>query len=139
MNKKDDCIFCKIISNEAPADKVYEDENFVAFMNLRPSSKGAVLVVHKDHTDDLQSTPDEMLSQFLPASKKVAEAVMKATGATGFNLTINNGKTAGQVIFHLHVHIIPRYSDDGLKLFPEHDSEFNTRKSLADQISKNIS
>src|SRR5690349_19863886 len=133
-----DCIFCKIAAGESPADKVYEDDKVVAFLDLRPSNKGHSLVIHKTHTNDLQSTPDEILTELMPRVKKIAAAIMKTTGASGFNLSINNGYAAGQVVFHLHFHIIPRYENDGLKLFPQKDSEFSTRKALAEEIKKNL-
>lgn len=138
MEKDPNCIFCKIIDGTAPADKIYEDEKVIAFLDLRPSNKGHALVIHKNHTKDLQSTPDEILSEIMPRVKKVAAAIMKTTGASGFNMSINNGLAAGQIVFHLHIHIIPRYENDGLKLFPQKDSEFATRKALAEEISKNI-
>lgn len=133
-----DCIFCQIASGQAPADKIYEDESVVAFLDLRPSNKGHALLIHKQHTNDLLSSPDQILSELLPKARKVAAAILKATGASGFNLSINNGLAAGQIVFHLHVHIIPRYENDGLKLFPQKDSELATRKNLASEIKKNI-
>ncbi len=137
MNKPD-CIFCKIANNEAPADKIFEDDKVVAFLDLRPSNKGHALVIHKDHTDDLLSTSDGIIADLMPRVKKIAASIIKTTGATGFNLSVNNGSVAGQVIFHLHFHIIPRFENDGLKLFPQKDSEFSSRKDLAAQIKKNL-
>lgn len=134
----EDCIFCKIASGDVPADKVYEDDKVVAFLDLRPSNKGHTLVIHRTHTPDLPATPDGILTDLVPRVKKIATAIMKTTGASGFNLNLNNGSVAGQVIFHLHFHIIPRFENDGLKLFPQKDSEFATRKALAEEIKKNL-
>ena len=134
----ENCIFCKIASGEAPADKVYEDDKVVAFLDLRPTNKGHTLVIHKTHTNDLQTTPEEVLTDLMPRVKKIAAGIMKTTGAAGFNLSVNNGAVAGQVVFHLHFHIVPRFENDGLKLFPQKDSEFGTRKALAEEIKKNI-
>ena len=133
-----DCIFCKIAAGISPADKVYEDDKVVAFLDLRPSNKGHTLIVHRTHTNDLLSTPDDILLELMPRVKKIAAAILKTTGASGFNLSINNGFAAGQVVFHLHFHIIPRYENDGLKLFPQKDSEFATRKALAEEIRNQI-
>jgi histidine triad (HIT) family protein len=140
MSKTDsqDCIFCKIVSNEVPSSKIYEDDEVVAFLDLRPSSKGHALVVPRQHSADFLESSDQLLVKIVPKVRKIAEGIMKATGAAGFNLTVNNGAAAGQVIFHLHFHIIPRYSNDGLKLFPQHDSEFKTRNELAEHIKKQI-
>jgi histidine triad (HIT) family protein len=134
-----DCIFCKIVAGEIPADKIYEDEKVLAFLDLRPSNKGHALVIHKTHSDDLLSSTDSILNDLMPAIKKVAAGILKATGALGFNLSANNGQAAGQVIFHLHFHIIPRFANDGLKLFPQKDSEKSARQQLAEEIKKNIS
>jgi len=132
------CIFCKIAHNEAPADKVYEDEQIVAFLDLRPSNRGHTLVVHKEHSPDFLTSTDETIMELMSKVKRVAEGVVKTVHAPGVNITINNGTAAGQVVFHLHVHIIPRYSNDGLQLFPQKDSEFASRKALAEEIRKNI-
>jgi histidine triad (HIT) family protein len=135
----EDCIFCKVVSGQAPADRVYEDEKVIAFLDLRPTSRGHALVIHKTHTTDLLNTPDDLLEEMMPKVKKIAAGIIKTTGASGFNLSVNNGFAAGQVVFHFHFHIVPRYENDGLKLFPQKDSEFAGRKNLADEIKKNIS
>jgi histidine triad (HIT) family protein len=133
-----DCIFCKIAAGEIPAEKIYEDDKILAFLDLKPSSRGHALVIHKFHTADFASTPDGILNEIVPAVKRIAAGIMKATGAAGFNLTTNNGPAAGQVVFHLHFHIIPRYAGDGLKLFPQHESEKSKRQMLAEEIKKNL-
>lgn len=103
-----DCIFCKIISGEIPTNKIYEDDKVLAFLDLRPKAPGHTLVIHKNHTADFMSTSDGILSELMPELKLIAERQMKEVGATGFNLSVNNGASAGQEIFHLHFHIIPR-------------------------------
>lgn len=133
-----DCIFCQIIKGEIPADKIYEDEKAVAFLDLRPSSRGHSLIVHKIHSQDFLGSSEDLLCELMPRIQKTARAILRTTGATGFNLTTNNGAAAGQVIFHLHFHIIPRYEHDGLKLFPQQDSEKISRQSLAEAIRKNL-
>ncbi len=113
----DQCIFCKIIAGELPSSKVYEDEHVVAFLDIHPVAPGHTLVVPKTHCDDLIGCDPTAAAHMIQAAQKVASAVVKATGAEGFNLGVNNGRAAGQVIFHLHMHVIPRYSQDGLKLW----------------------
>ena len=106
MNEQ--CIFCKISSGQIPTTKVYEDDNFFAFLDQHPKAKGHTLVVHKTHSSDLVSTHDEILAEFLPKIKMIAQKVLQENNATGFNLIVNNGPSAGQEVFHLHFHIIPR-------------------------------
>lgn len=102
-----DCIFCKIASGEIPTTKVYEDDVVFAFLDQHPKSRGHTLVIPKVHSDDLVSTRDEVLSQMLPKIKMIAQKQMNETGAAGFKLSVNNGESAGQEVFHLHFHIIP--------------------------------
>jgi histidine triad (HIT) family protein len=102
------CIFCKIISGEIPTTKVYEDDQVVAFLDLHPKAPGHTLVIHKTHSPDFLNTDDAILAELMPKIKMLAKKQMEENGATGFNLSVNNGSTAGQEIFHLHFHIIPR-------------------------------
>ncbi len=134
-----DCVFCKIINRELPADIVYEDDNTIAFMNIKPISKGHLLVVPKKHAQDLLENTDEELANLMSAVKKIAPAALKVTGSQGFNLSVNTGSAAGQIIFHTHFHIIPRYSNDGLQDWPHSDSEPKTRADIAAEIKKHIS
>jgi histidine triad (HIT) family protein len=131
-----DCLFCQIAAGEIPADKLYEDESVLAFMDIRPVARGHALVIPKLHSEDLLSTDDRVLQNFLPQVKKVAGAVMRAVKADGVNITTNHGRAAGQVVFHLHFHIIPRFAADGLRAWPHHDSEPKTRAELAAEIRK---
>ena len=113
-----DCIFCKIIKGEIPAAKVLEDKEFLAFLDIRPINKGHALVIPKIHCKNFLDFPKQEETDFLAFTKKVAAAVIKATGADGFNLGMNNGEAAGQVIHHAHFHIIPRFHNDGLQNWP---------------------
>ncbi|MEO8065748.1 MAG: HIT family protein [Candidatus Doudnabacteria bacterium] len=133
-----DCIFCKIVNKEIPADIIYEDDRTLAFMDIRPVSRGHVLVIPKLHSEDLLSTDDETLRDLIPKIKIIATAVMNAVDADGINLTTNHGAAAGQVIFHMHFHLIPRYKNDGLKPWQHHDSEPKTRAELAVLIKNNL-
>ena len=134
----EDCIFCKIVRGEVPAEKIYEDENTLAFMDLRPVSRGHALVIPKNHSADFLSAQDTDLINATKTAQKVAAAIMKGIGASGINITSNNGSAAGQVIFHLHFHIIPRFANDGLKPWEHKESESKTRAELAEIIKKNL-
>lgn len=101
------CIFCKIVQKEAPASIVYEDEKVVAFLSIQPINVGHTLVVPKAHYENIHDIPDEEVSHLYKIVKKLAPAVKKAVEAEGIRIVQNNGEAAGQVIFHLHVHIIP--------------------------------
>lgn len=108
-----ECIFCKIAAKEIPSTVVYEDEEVLAFMDIGPIIKGHALVIPKKHCDPVTETPDETLAALHLTAKKVAQAQMNGLGADGVNIMQNNGKAAGQEVFHIHIHVIPRYSDDG--------------------------
>ena len=101
------CTFCKIARKEAPASAVYEDEGVIAFMSIRPISVGHVLVVPKKHYENIFEIPEEEVANLYKVVKKLAHAVKKAVDAEGIRIVQNNGEAAGQIIFHMHVHIIP--------------------------------
>jgi histidine triad (HIT) family protein len=111
----DNCIFCKIIEGKIPSAKVYEDPSCVAFLDINPANKGHCLVVPKKHSSDMIHTDDASLSHLLPVAKKIASTIVSATACTGYNLHVSNGKDAGQEVFHLHLHIVPRFSGDGIE------------------------
>ncbi|MBI2142965.1 HIT family protein [Candidatus Woesearchaeota archaeon] len=117
--KASDCIFCKIIEGGLPSYKVYEDASTLAFLDIFPIHHGHVLVISKRHTVDIFDTPEEDLRSIMAAAKKISPAVMKATKADGINIGMNNRPSAGQVVMHAHVHVIPRFKDDGLKTWPQ--------------------
>ena len=109
----DDCVFCKIIKGKIPADKIYEDENSFAFLDINPINPGHTLLIPKEHHENLYDLPDEVLKTLAPIIRKLAIAVKKGMNADGVNIGMNNEKTAGQLVPHAHFHIIPRFSDDG--------------------------
>jgi histidine triad (HIT) family protein len=133
-----DCIFCKIIAGEIPADKIYEDDKVLAFMDVRPVSRGHALVVPKVHSVDIVETDDDVLADVMKQAKRIAVAVQHALKAGGFTLSTNRGEAAGQTVFHLHIHIIPRYEKDGLKPWTHQEIEPKTRAELAEQIKKHL-
>jgi len=125
-----DCIFCKIIEGKIPAMKVYENDQIFAFLDVSPINPGHTLVVPRAHHADLLETPDEVLSDMITRTKKIATAVMKAVNADGFNVGINTKPAAGQAVFHTHLHIMPRFNGDGLKHWPH--------KKLSDDEMKKV-
>ena len=108
-----DCIFCKIVAKEIPATILYEDDDVLVFMDIGPIIKGHALVISKKHYDPVTETPDEILAKLHRVAKRVAQAQMNGLGADGVNIMQNNGVAAGQEVPHIHVHVIPRFADDG--------------------------
>ncbi len=109
-----ECIFCKIVKGEIPNTTLYEDENVLSFLDIMPASRGHALVIPKKHYHTLLDIPAGELKEVMAIVQKVAAAIMSTTDATGFNVIQSNQKAAGQVIPHLHFHIIPRKGDDRL-------------------------
>lgn len=133
-----DCIFCNIVSGELPSTTIYEDEHSFAFLDIFPVNKGHTLVVSKKHYADFSQTDADTLARIMQATQRVARAVYTGTGADGFNISTNNGAAAGQVIFHIHWHIIPRFSGDGLKLWPEGTYGEGEAERIGGQIRQNL-
>ncbi len=134
-----DCIFCKIVAKQADSSIIYESESVVAFMDIRPVSEGHTLVIPKNHYVDIFDIPDNLLASTYSATKLVAAAVKKATKADGISIVQQNGSAAGQEIFHLHVHIIPRF--EGRKMPRFNNLGIVDRETLskaATMIRKNL-
>ena len=111
-----DCLFCKIVAGELPGQIVAEDELTVAFMDINPATRGHLLVVPRNHTPNLLEADAEDLDATVRTAQRLARRVTERLGADGVNLLNSCGATAWQTVFHLHVHVIPRYTDDPLKL-----------------------
>lgn len=129
-----DCVFCKIVKKEIPAEIVYEDAKTIAFLDISPVHPGHALVVSKTHHETLLETPDDVACHMLSVVKKIAVSVIKATNAQGVNVGVNNGSAAGQVIFHTHYHVIPRFDNDGLKLWPQQKYQEGQMQNIASRI-----
>jgi histidine triad (HIT) family protein len=131
----DDCIFCKIVKGQIPSSKVYEDDKTLAFLDIMPANKGHVLVIPKKHYETILDITNEDLINLTNTLKKVSEMVYKGLNSEGFNIINNNYKVSGQVVPHIHFHIIPRYSDDNLKMDWRHlKYEENEIKEYLDKI-----
>ena len=118
MKNNPNCVFCQIAQKKASASIVYEDDQVLAFMSNRPVNEGHTLVAPKQHYENLYEIPEKEAAHLYLVAKRLAESVRDAVGAEGIRVVQNNGEAAGQVIFHLHVHIIPmkphnRFSHDG--------------------------
>ena len=108
-----DCIFCKIIQGHVPCTKVYEDEETLAFMDIGPVVKGHTLVIPKAHHNPITDTPLPVLQNLISVVQRIAHAQVKGLQADGINVSQANGRTAGQVVPHIHFHVIPRFASDG--------------------------
>ena len=107
------CIFCKIAAGEIPSIRVYEDADVLAFMDIGPLVKGHTLVIPKSHHNLISETPDDVLAKVISVVRKVAQAQKEGLGAEGVNIHQANGAAAGQVVPHLHFHVVPRFHHDG--------------------------
>lgn len=107
------CLFCKITAGEIPCEKIYEDADTLVFMDIRPVNPGHMLVIPKAHHANIFEAPEELFAAMAKTSKRMAAAAASALGTSDMNITMNNGEHAGQVIFHAHIHVIPRFPGDG--------------------------
>ncbi|OIN89674.1 hypothetical protein AUJ40_01525 [Candidatus Berkelbacteria bacterium CG1_02_42_45] len=117
-----DCIFCKIIRGEIPANKVYEDDKVLAFLDIKPVNPGHILIISKDHFADFLQAPDEIICQMTLATKKIGKKILASGLGEAITFTFNNGRAAGQVVDHVHLHVMPRKSGDGYELW--HGKEY---------------
>ena len=112
----EDCIFCKIVSGELPAQKVDEDEHTISFMDINPWTRGHALVIPREHATNLYEIGDEDLGRTAAAAKRLALRMRDRLGCDGVNLLNSTEPAAWQSVFHFHMHVIPRYDDDPLRL-----------------------
>ena len=108
-----DCIFCKLAGGEIPTATLYEDDDFRIILDAGPATKGHCLILPKGHYANIYELPDELASKVFVLAKKTAARLQKALGCDGMNIVQNNGTAAGQTVFHFHMHLIPRWEDDG--------------------------
>jgi len=130
----DDCIFCKIIKGEIPSSKIYENDKVLAFLDIGPVNKGHTLVIPKKHFTNIFDIDEKVLDEVSRVVRKIAPAVKKAVNADGVNVMSSNGEAAGQVVMHSHIHIIPRFKNDGLKLWPQGKYEEGEMNSFKEKI-----
>jgi histidine triad (HIT) family protein len=130
-----DCIFCKIVSGEIPSHKIDEDDKTLAFMDINPWTRGHALVIPKKHSRNIHDADPEDIAATHVAAQRLAQRVRDVLNAEGINILQSSEPVAMQTVFHTHVHVIPRYSDDGLKL-PAHPqpAEHDELAGLAEEL-----
>lgn len=111
--REENCIFCKLANGEIPSATIYEDEEFRVILDLNPATKGHALILPKEHAADLFEMPEERVQKAFALAKRMAGKMRDVLRCDGFNLVQNNGPAAGQTVFHFHIHLIPRYENDG--------------------------
>ena len=109
-----DCIFCKLANGEISTATLYEDDDFRVILDQGPATKGHALILPKKHYANLYELPEELAARAMVLAKRMAGAMTEALNCDGFNLVQNNGEAAGQTVFHFHMHLIPRFKDDGV-------------------------
>lgn len=127
-----ECIFCRIVRGTLPSTKIFEDDDMIAFMDFKPITKGHVLIIPKKHTELLTELDDKLAGEMLVLAKKVGKALKRSKlNCRGINYILADGAEAGQDIFHVHMHVIPRYRGDGFGLrMPEREEEETDEKKL---------
>jgi histidine triad (HIT) family protein len=125
----DDCIFCKIVGKEIPVDPIYEDEDVIAFLDIRPVNKGHVVLISKKHFENLFETPDEVLTKLIISTKKIGKAIRKA---------LNSDKVVvvvwGEDVSHTHIHLIPKNKDDSLHFWKQGSYEEREVDEITEKI-----
>lgn len=112
----EDCVFCNIVKGKFDSAKVFEDDQVLAFLDINPVTKGHCLVIPKQHFENIFDINEEILKKVIVATKNISEKVKNSLHADGIRVSQSNGKEAGQAIFHFHIHIIPRYQQDGISM-----------------------
>lgn len=113
---QDNCIFCKIIAGVIPSATVYEDNNFKAILDISPAAKGHIIILSKKHCENLMELDDQSAAEALLVARKLAKAMKAELNCDGINMLQNNGEAAGQTVFHYHIHLVPRFKGDTVKM-----------------------
>jgi len=133
-----DCLFCQIVAGEVPSFKVAESDNAIAILDVNPVNPGHTLIIPKKHSESMLDADDEILKEMILFTKRVAQAILDAFGYDAFNLELNNGRISGQIIPHLHWHIVPRTADDGLQHWPGKKYPGGEAEKVAEKIKAQI-
>lgn len=134
-----DCVFCRIVKGEIPSGIVARDDTVVAFLDINPVNPGHTLVVPKDHHVNIVDTPVETMRAIIAMAKRVAEALKEELPCDGVNVSMNNFPASGQVVMHTHMHIMPRFHNDGLKPWPHKQYQEGQAKSIAERLTRRLS
>ncbi len=133
-----DCIFCKILKGEVPCEKIYENDQVFAFLDIMPVNPGHTLVIPKEHFENIEELPENILCEMSKVVKKIGQAMIKGLNVKGYNLALNNRTMAGQVVPHVHFHVIPRVKGDGLRLWPQRKYQEQEAQIVAEKLIKNL-
>lgn len=136
--REENCIFCKILAGDIPSTTVYEDESFKAILDVSPAARGHVIILPKNHAPNIFELPDEDASKIMIVAKKIASALKAAYQCDGVNILQNNGEAAGQTVFHLHVHVIPRFEGDTVDIGWVNGDMPEDPAAIADEIKANL-
>ena len=143
MHTEDNCIFCKIVNNDIPSHKVYEDNAVVAFLDISQVTKGHTLVIPKHHARNIYELPTDVARDVLQAVPAIANAIQRETGAIGMNVLSNAEAIAGQTVYHFHIHLLPRYGvDDGFSAkWETHQDDYSSEdmQTIATGIKAELS
>lgn len=129
-----ECVFCKIINGEIPANIIYENDKVLAFLDIKPISRGHTLIVPKKHYGDIYDITEDYLKEVVAAAKKISGAVKRGLGAEGVNILHASGVAAQQSVFHFHIHLVPRYRNDGLNTWPRSKYKGEDFEGVAEEI-----
>ncbi len=132
------CIFCKIAKGEIPCSKVYEDDSILAFLDVAPVHKGHTLIIPKEHYMTILDTPEETMLRIAPLLRKIAAAVKASMKCDGINICQNNFRPAGQLVDHIHFHIIPRFEGDGLKTWPQGEYKEGEMEETLEKLKSSL-
>ncbi|MEI6378961.1 MAG: HIT family protein [Candidatus Falkowbacteria bacterium] len=133
-----ECIFCKIVAGELPAHKIYEDDYVLAFLDIAPVNPGHVLVITKRCVKNMEEIDDVQLSYVMHVVRKIGITLKKTLAVQGYNVIINNGAVAGQLIEHFHCHVIPRQAGDGLMNWPQKTYPDDEAKKMAARLAADL-
>lgn len=128
------CLFCQIIKGEIPCNKVFENDQVLAFLDIKPLNPGHTLIIPKQHAEHLLETNEVEARAVMDVAKKITPAILESVGAQGCNVTCNIGRAAGQIIFHTHVHVIPRYEGDGFEAWHRDGEVSDGLSEVAERI-----
>ena len=133
-----DCIFCKLANGVFPTNFIYEDEDFKVILDANPATKGHSLILPKKHFKNLLDADEEILKKALPLAKKLSNKLIEVLKCDGVNVLQNNNEAAGQAVFHLHIHLIPRYKDEKEHMLSWKPNKFSDEemKSIAENLKK---
>lgn len=135
----EDCIFCKIVKVEIPSFTVYQDNDTLAFLDINPDNRGHTLVIPKKHADNITDMDDRDIASVFRTVRKVVRGLQAVVNPEGFNLVVNQGEVAGQVIHHFHCHIVPRNTGDGIE-YKSGGSTLSTQEfeELARKVAEHV-